>query len=330
MSTQKVKGFFERPEGNTGLIFIGAGILGLLIFGNYLAPFFISALQNTLHAMVLGGVVLGVISLAMNNKFRLLCWNLFKSAMRFITGWFVTIDPIGILKNYIESMEDRIRGIEKNIGKLTGQKRHLFETIESLKETIEKSMRMAQAAKNAGNKEQQMLATRKAGRAEESIKKLQKIHDKMEFLYNILDKMKKNVNFLLEDTRDEVKTKEIEYKSIKAAHKAMSSAEALINGDSQKELFEQSMEYLAEDIGTKLGEMDRFMDLSEEFMDGVDLQNGVWDQKGMEMLENWEKGSDILSYSSGGLKETSAAATETAKAAPAAPAKSSQMSSFFN
>ncbi len=325
MSEQKLKSFFDRPEGTTGLVFIAIGAVALLFFGSYIAPFVITALQNTIHAMILGGVVLGAVTLIMNDKFRLLCSNVFKSSMRWVTGMFITIDPIGILKNYIETMEDRIQGIENNILKLTGQKRTLFETIESQKETIEKCMRLMKACE-ANNKEQFTLNSRKAGRAQESIKKLQKIHDKMEFLYNILDKMKKNVNFLLEDTKDEVKTKEIEYKSIKAAHKAMSSAESLINGSSERDLFEQSMEYLAEDIGSKLGEMDRFIDLSDNFMNGVDLQNGVWDQKGIEILENWERGSGILSYTGGDIKKNM---TGTVAPTHGMPQVQSPMSSFF-
>jgi len=207
-----------------------------------------------------------------------------------------------------------------------GQKSVLFETIQSEKSDMEKSLRTMSAAKTQNKQDIFTLESRKVGRSEETIKKLTLIHEKMEFLYKNLDKMKKNVNFLLEDTEDEVRVKKIEYKSIKAAHKAMSAAEALINGDSEKELFEQSMEHLADDIGSKLGEMDRFMDLSKGFMDNVDLQNGVFDIKGMEMLEQWESGADILTYSGGDIKKTTPAVLATKTVAPA---KQSQMNSFF-
>jgi len=38
-----------------------------------------------------------------------------------------------------------------------------------------------------------------------------------------------------------------------------------------------------------VGEMERFMELSANFMDSIDLQNGVYEERGLEMLEKWEK-----------------------------------------
>src|SRR5690606_14743378 len=123
-----------------------------------------------------------------------------RSSMRALTGLIVTIDPIGILENYIERMKERIRDIEGNIQKLMGQKSVLFETIQSEKSDMEKSLRTMSAAKTQNKQDIFTLESRKVGRSEETIKKLTLIHEKMEFLYKNLDKMKKNVNFLLEDT----------------------------------------------------------------------------------------------------------------------------------
>ena len=38
----------------------------------------------------------------------------------------------------------------------------------------------------------------------------------------------------------------------------------------------------------------RFMEMSANFMDSVDLQNGVFEEQGMKMLEEWEKKSTLL------------------------------------
>jgi hypothetical protein len=67
----------------------------------------------------------------------------------------------------------------------------------------------------------------------------------------------------------------------------------LINGNKDKRaMFEEAMQFMAEDVGNKVGEMERFMEMSESFMQGVDLQNGVFEEKGMKMLEEWEKNAD--------------------------------------
>jgi phage shock protein A len=286
---RKVKGFFERPEGRTGMIFIFIGILGFLFAGNYLMPFIIAALANTLYAAFLGGTLFALIALVMNNKVRALAGAMFKSAMRALTSFFITIDPIGILKNYLDDMDERLQAIADNIGKLNGQKKKLDRTIAEERQIAEDAMHMANAAKKNNNQVAIAANARKAARSQDFIKKLQTISEKMEFLGRILMKMRNSVSFLRDDTADQIRILEMEYKSVKAAHKAMKSAEA-------KELFEQSAEFLAEDIANKLGEMETFMELSEGFMMNVDLQNGVWDEKGLAMLESFEQNGSLLSY----------------------------------
>jgi hypothetical protein len=49
------------------------------------------------------------------------------------------------------------------------------------------------------------------------------------------------------------------------------------------------MEAIADDVSMKIGEMERFMDLSSNFMDSIDLQNGVFEEEGLKMLDKWEK-----------------------------------------
>jgi beta-N-acetylglucosaminidase len=50
------------------------------------------------------------------------------------------------------------------------------------------------------------------------------------------------------------------------------------------------MEYIQDDMSMKLGEMKRAMDLSMDFINGVDIQNGVLTDKGQAMLEAYNKG----------------------------------------
>jgi len=130
----------------------------------------------------------------------------------------------------------------------------------------------------------------------EFVKNLEEPLKKMEIIYGVLDKMKRNVTLLMEDTEHEVKIQEVKYKSIKAAHAAMSSAKKLISGSSQKDMFEQSLEFIAEDIADKMGEMDRIMEASTDFMNGIDLQNGVWDEKGLQTLTEIENGGSLFAY----------------------------------
>ncbi|HEX5625235.1 MAG TPA: hypothetical protein VFX48_04385, partial [Saprospiraceae bacterium] len=142
---------------------------------------------------------------------------------------------------------------------------------------------------------QMVLATRKAGRLQETNEKYQHLLSKMDILNKVLSKMYQNSEILLEDTRDQVKLKEQERKAIRASHSAMKSAMNVISGNAdQRVLFDQALEHIADDVANKVGEMERFMELSENFMNSVDLQNGVFEEEGLKMLQDYEEKSKLL------------------------------------
>jgi len=107
--------------------------------------------------------------------------------------------------------------------------------------------------------------------------------------------MYSNSEILIEDTTDQVKVKEQERKAIRASHSDMRSAMSIIKGDADKRaMFDQAMEVIADDVANKVGEMERFMEMSSSFMNSIDLQNGVFEEQGMKMLEDYEKNSTLL------------------------------------
>ena len=54
-------------------------------------------------------------------------------------------------------------------------------------------------------------------------------------------------------------------------------------------MFDQALEAIADDVSKKVGEMERFMEMSSNFMDSMDLQNGIFEEEGIKMLEKWER-----------------------------------------
>jgi hypothetical protein len=107
----------------------------------------------------------------------------------------------------------------------------------------------------------------------------------MDILNKVLSKMYQNSEILLEDTKDQVKLKEQERKAIRASHSAMKSAMNVISGNTdQRVIFDQALEHIADDVAHKVGEMERFMELSENFMNSVDLQNGDYEEKSKLLL----------------------------------------------
>ena len=291
----KLKSFWERPEGKTGMLFAAGGCVGLLLIMMKWGPDLVAAAQNTLVLGVYVLIACAIGYVLLDPRFRTMVGYMYKSLMRFITGLFIQIDPIGILKSYVEDLKKNHDRMNVQIGSLRGQMRILRQTMDQNTASLKENMALASQAQKKGVQAQVLLRTRKAGRLENSNKSYSDLLAKMEVLYRVLAKMYENCGVLIEDTEDQVKQKEIEYKTIKAAYGAMRSAMSIISGDKDKRaIYEQGLEFLADDLGTKVGEMERFMEMSQSFMEGVDIQNGVFEEKGLKMLEEWEKNADSL------------------------------------
>lgn len=284
------KSFWQKPEGVTGFIFLA----GVIVGGGYLLykflPYIVSILQNTLHAVILFVVLGAVLYILFDPKFRNLIWFMYKSLMRVITSIFVNIDPIGILETYIESLKNNLQEMDGHIAKLKGQIQKMKMIIEKNDDEMKENLQMAEQAKKAGNKDVVVINTRQYGRLEESNKRFNELLTKMGILYRVLSKMYDNSGFLIQDIENEVRIKKQEREAIRSGYSAMRRAMSIVNGDPDKKMmFDQAMDAILDDISGKIGEMERFMEISSSFIESIDLQNGVYEQKGMELLEKMEK-----------------------------------------
>ncbi len=283
------KSFWQRPEGKTGMLFAGLFSVGA-IYGMYkLAPILISVAENSLYLGGLLALIAGLAYMVVDPKMRNLVSYVYKSIMRWITGIFIQIDPIGILKSYIDDLKMNLKKMNKQISALNGQMKKLKQVIVDNQKNISANLKLASAAKQQENKGMMILKSRKAGRLKESNMKLDELYNKMEILYRVLSKMYENSEIMLEDIIDQVMVKEQERDAIIASHSAMKSAMNIIAGNSdKKEMFDRALEVIADDVSMKIGEMERFMEMSNSFMDSIDLQNFVFEEEGLELLEKWE------------------------------------------
>ncbi len=293
--TFKPKSFWKKPEGKTGALFL---IIAALVGGFFIytaGAAIINFLTAGIGIVISIVVLLAIVYMAVDPKARAVVGYMYKSIMRKITSIFITIDPIGILKNYISDLQDNLKKMGKQIGSLRGQMRKLKNLIATNQDEIKQNLLIAKKAREQGNNQALALNTRKAARLQESNKKYAVLHKRMGILHKVLTKMYSNSEILLEDTKDQVKVKEIEYKAIKTSHSAMKGAMSIISGDKDKrEMFDQAMEHIADDVANKVGEMEQFMEMSSNVMDSIDLQSGVFEEQGLKMLEEYEKKSSLL------------------------------------
>lgn len=294
-SVQQPKGFFQRPEGKTGKVFIALIAVGAAIGLYLLLPFIITLLQNTLHAMLLLGAIAFLLFLVTNKKVRMLVSYGFQSFMRYITGVFVELNPIRILRIHIDNLTIRREGMKENMDNLAGSIRKLERKIASNKDFVKEQLTFTKSAVEKGTdsaQKQAWLAARRADRRRQSTIKFGDLLERMKKIYELMLKMHDNLGFFISDLTDDVDFREEEYKMVKESYGALKSAESILQGNpDERAMFELALEKLEENVSLKLGTMDRIMDMSEGFIETMDIEKGVMAEDGLLMLEQFEQGA---------------------------------------
>jgi len=294
---QDLKSFWARPEGKTGMIFIVLAAAALVYGWGQIVPFIVSMLADTLHMVYLAAILGAVLFVLFSSRTHLL----FRLIMRWITGLIIDIDPIGILKDHLSQMRRRRDVMSQQISNVSGQIQYLKNIIDKNQALANENMRLAAHAKKiatstADQNEQLRMALQmkakanQAGRLQKSNLSYQQLLTKLQNIYDLLSKWAVHIDFYIEDTENEVKQAEIEYKTINTAFRAYRTALAVIKGTgNEKEMYDQTMEKLAEEAGRKLGEMEDFQRLAQNFMDTIDLENGAVETEALEKLDAYEQ-----------------------------------------
>lgn len=285
-----MKSFWKKPEGTTGKIVAGAAAIG----GGVLTVQYLPAvlgwinmvLESTIYMCFLGGGLVLISSPIWSTKVRALTGYMLRSGLRALTGWFIEIDPIGVLKNYVEDLRKSLATMDAQIANLNGHLDRLKGIIGQNDADRAKSLRLAQAAKSHDSKAAFTLQARRAGRREQSNVTLQALLGKMQSLYRLLSKLREVSDVTVQDMEDEVQTKEQERNALTAGYGAFTSALKVLKGDPDKRaLFDQAMEFLAADYSKKIGEIEDFMRVSEGFIASVDLENGLFEEDALKALD---------------------------------------------
>jgi len=289
------RSFWSRPEGILGMIVL-AGVAGLgLVYFNRIIEFLIRATSNVLELALLLGVLGVVIFLVTSRDVRTAVFFLFKSLMRSITGTVIQLNPIAIMKIYIDDLRKKRQEMQGQIDTLAGQLVKLNKRISQNNETIKQKFAEANKANGMtdrpGMREQAQLATIEGAGLQEMNEKLLPLQRNITMVLAFMEKVNQSADYIIKETEIKVRLKETEYQIVKESSNALKTAVSIFKGDPDKKFyFDQSMEYIQDDMSQKLGEMKRAMDLSMDFINGVDIQNGILSDKGQALLEAYNKG----------------------------------------
>jgi len=288
------KSFWQKPEGKIGMVITGTFLaVGFMLFWAKVLPFLLMLVTNTIGLAALL-VVLGLIIFPFTqSSIRLRMSVAYQLLLKKMAGAIIKTDPIEVLKITIGKGEERLETFEEQRNKLRQVLSNLKRKVNEYANQAKENMLAAQQAQKKQIKSQVYLSTQQAGRLQGAAVELTQVSSRLETLYTVISKIYENAKVLLLDKKQEVSLMEDKWVSIRAAYGAMQSAMKALQGDKdERALFEETVDYVNNDLGMKIGEIEYMLDASETIMDNIDIRNGMFQDKGMKMLEEFEKKAD--------------------------------------
>lgn len=292
MSESTIKSFWQRPEGKAGKWVVMPILVGLLGWAAYaLFPILTAIAWNTVNLIIAGAVLFFLIAFITNGKVQATISYMFQALCRGFASMAVELNPIAILEGHIEDLKKKMTKIVAQITALNGQRSKLKQKISDRKDRYQQDLERASVARKKGLPEVEVrLHAQNAQGSLEYINKLEALFNKITVLYEVLKKMEYYSGIMIKRTENIVEIKKDERESITKGYSAMSAALDIIKGDGDKKaLFDQAMQYVVDDNAFKVGEMERMLEASSEFINSVDLDNAIFEERGMKMLEEFDK-----------------------------------------
>ncbi len=299
---QGLKNFWQRPEGTVGKVALVLGGIAVAYGFVQILPFLIAAATDTLHLAALIGAILVFLFIVTDKRVRTLAKLMFQSVMRYLTGLFIELDPIGILKNYIEEMKKNLGIMDEQLGNLNGSIRTLQNQIDTNQKDAEHSMalanqadkKMAASGLTSLDQQQYMAAKVTNQRHAASLininKSLTDLRDKLKILYEQLIRWRATAEFQVTDKENRVSEEEMRRKALKKAYSVFQAAKKIFRGDPvANQIYDQTLEYLADDAGQMLGEMEDFNRLANKLMTNMDLETGAINDEAVKQLSEFQQ-----------------------------------------
>ncbi len=145
------RSYWKRPEGKVGMAIL-AGLGAVLGWGFIrVLPQLIQLAENTLYlAGLLGVLALVYCMVFVWDRPRTLLFYGLQMISRWVTGNFVELDPVSILKSFVKQMKSRREIIQDRLGRLVGVRRMLEAKIAKSEKERQQALRLAAAARGDG------------------------------------------------------------------------------------------------------------------------------------------------------------------------------------
>lgn len=228
------------------------------------------------------------------------CWTGYKLLMRKISGIFVELDPIGILRITISKFKARLVRLDAGLARLAGSKRSLEGNIQQCTAEISKSgssieeyksrIQTLKAAKTLSLDQQRQLNVlnmnlqgefENIGMKKSAVDQWTGLLKQTSGLYYNMAEVRDLVSYNIQHLSDKANFEEARRKSILATKDSLGEAIGVMKGDPQQmEDFNRALDYLNDQANDVLGAVDNFNRWSEQALTDKSIQSGVAAREG--------------------------------------------------
>lgn len=299
--SKKKKSFWAKPEGVGAIIMIAIGAIAFAFSAQTIIAFIGSVLASVAGIIIVGFIAALIIFAWNDKRLRTSIRYVMKSWLKGLASAVgVKTNPIAILEGYVDDLRNKrlkmISGRQKmmhQIANMTGKRNKRRDEFNEYKN-------LALTARSKGD---ETLARRNASKAEQVdalVQKYDQILSRMEFLLNVIKRMEKAADVMIDEIKFKVEMKKEEYEAMRTSHGVISDAWAIIKGGtSEKMLFDEAWDYVTEQTEYRVLDMENMLHGMQDFMDTIDLKNEASLEAGLAKLDQWE--ASLNSNFEGGL-----------------------------
>lgn len=288
--------FWTRPEGKAGIVVPVVALLAVIyFFGSVIGNFVVNAVDNMLHLAVVGTALIGFLWVLTDAKLRALVFYLYRSIMRWVTGQFINLDPIGVLKTYRDRLSGKLADMDKSIGDLDAQRIKVERIVSKNATAIDGALRLVEQATRKNDDRTKNLEGRQAARLSDQNKRLDGDSNRIRFLLVVLNRYRQLSADTIMDMDREIQSRQVERDYSKSSRNVVRNATAILRGLPEKDMWDEGLEALERQYSQAIGEVDHFLDITKDILSKADLQDGADADRAMKMLEEWQnKNSSVM------------------------------------
>ena len=232
------RSFWSRPEGVVGLLIMaGIGILGVTYI-NQILEFLIRVTENTLYLALLLAALGLLIFLFTSKDVRTAVFFLFKTFTRKLAGVVIQLNPIAIMKIYVDDLKEKREKMQGQINLLAGQmvklNKKITENNEAIKQKFAEANKAQSISDRPGMKEAASLATIEGAGLQEMNEKLFPLQRNIKLVLEFMEKVNSSAGYIIKETEIKVKLKEAEYQIVKESSNALRTAVSIFKGNPDK------------------------------------------------------------------------------------------------